>query len=506
MNEAPYVPSAWGARFHSVVNKDGSQIKEILGGGAAGGGKSVALFWDPMAQIIVEDQRTKLDPSHPHWIPRGHSKGYALFLRRVSTMLGTAIDNSHRYFKQIDPKAEWNENEKEWRFSSGYRYRFGHCKDKNDWNRYWGDELTWVGFDEVTQFLLKQYEMISQRVRTDDPVLDPMTKIRCMGNPLFDAEGMDGVALDENPNWVRDRFIEPCREGNKVLKREVTLKDGSKQWWSWAYLPSRLSDNPNKAYAIRYETNLQTRKAHIRRALIDGDWYVVAGSYFADAWSDEVVVAPHSIPDEWPVFRSMDWGFKAPGCVHWWALDPDDNLICIYELVFQGQSATKVAQRIRDAEEVLKLGKVKEKRSRISGVADTQLWEERGQRGATMAEEMAAEGVLWVRADKKSRATNAQRMFERLQDRRGGIPALSFFRGRCNEILKLIPQIQTDPGDKNSPADGGYDHPFDSALYAVAYASRGKKGIPGRMKEKSQYDEDDDEPKVKTKQSWGYGR
>lgn len=498
MAEAPYVASPWGARFHAL------ETNEALGGGAAGGGKSVCLRWDALSQILIEDKRTKLDPSHKYWLPKGHSKGYALFLRRVSTMLGSTIEAAKREFPLVDPGVKWNENEQEFRFTSGFRYRFGHCKDKGDWNRYWGDELTWLGFDELTQFLKKQYQMISQRVRTDDPVLRKMLKIRGMANPLFDLEGMEGLAIDENPNWVRDRFIEPCKEGNVILKTPVKLEDGSEHFWTLCYLPSRLSDNPNKEFAKAYEINLQTRPAHIRKALIKGDWYVVAGAFFAEVWTEDVIIAEHDIPEEWPVFRAMDWGFKKPGCVLWFTLDPDGNLIVIYEYIFQGEDAPKVAENIRAIEESLGFSDAKDKRSPLIGVADTQLWEERGNRAKSMAEEMAAKGVHWLRADKKSRAGNARRVFVRLKDRRGGIPALTFFKRKCPKITSLMSSVQTNPDNPNEPMDGGYDHPVDALFYGTELASRGASFVRRRKAKKKDEFEDED-PDDGEGVRWGYG-
>jgi hypothetical protein len=51
--------------------------------------------------------------------------------------------------------------------------------------------------------------------------------------------------------------------------------------------------------------------------------------------------------------------------------------------------------------------------------------------------------------------------------------------------------------------DGGYDHPFDGGLYACAYASRGRRGIPSRYKAKSR-DDDDDDVLEKGTRRWGY--
>lgn len=493
-----YVPSEWGKKFHSLTTH------EALGGGSAGPGKTVVLRWDPLPQIITEHQRCS-DPEHPYPLDWGHSKGYALFLRRTSPMLRQTIALAQAEFRQVDPGVRWNENDQEFTFSSGFVYRFGHCKDKGDWSIYHGLELTWLGLDEAAQFIESQYDHLCARVRTDDPVLAEMMRVRLMSNPMAGNEGMEGLSSDGDPNWLRRLFVAPCPEGEKILVREIEMEDGEIVRWTRTYLPARLRDNPNPRFVRDYTALLKTMKPHIRKAYLDGDWYVTVGSFYAEAWSSECIVKPFPIPDDWPVFRSLDWGFKQPGCVHWWAMDPDENVICIKEWTFQGMSASAVALRILEIEEDLGLKEPRAKRSSLTGPADTQLWERREGGGTSKVQDMAAVGVYWEQADKKSRKRNAERVYERLADRRGGIPGLSFFGdGLCEDAVRTLPQIQTDQTDKDCPADGGPDHWHDSTCYACAFASHGRAGLP-RRRQREEEDDDDEPAPRRTRGQYGYG-
>src|ERR1051325_10520004 len=99
------------------------------------------------------------------------------------------------------------------------------------------------------------------------------------------------AAANPEPGWVRDYFVDPAPLGRMLLEREVILEDGSSEHRTRIFLPARLKDNPDAAFRRQYEIDLRGRPAHIRKALLDGDWYAVAGAYFAE----EIVPELHFI-------------------------------------------------------------------------------------------------------------------------------------------------------------------------------------------------------------------
>lgn len=483
INEAIYKPSAWGSEFHAL------RVDEALGAGSAGPGKTQVLIMDPIYQVVIEHDRC-LNRSHPHRQQWGSSSGWALHLRRTMPQCLPTIARCHSIFKAIDPACEFSTKTSTFHFRSGYRYQFGHCAERNDWENYMSAEFSYIAFDELTAFEEEQYDQIITRVRSSDPVLRHMLKIRAMSNPMMRLDG-DGPKINvSDPHWVRGRFVEPAIMGREILTREVVRADGRKEHLTRIYLPARLHDNPNKAFVDQYERSLLGRPEHIKKALLEGDWFVTVGSYFAEAWRPALhVCRPFRIPPDWPQFRSMDWGFKRPGCVHWWAMDPDGNLFGHKEMTFRGRTAKQVAGDIQEVER--DLGLWDGNHSGISGVADTQLWEQRGDGvGKSKAQEMAEEGVGWERADKKSRQRNAERVTERLEDHDNETvtPGLVLFSG-CKQLIKTLPSIQADPHAPECPADGGDDHWIDSLFYAVAKASRGRKAITNRRRDEWADDE-----------------
>jgi hypothetical protein len=152
------------------------------------------------------------------------------------------------------------------------------------------------------------------------------------------------------------------------------------------------------------------------------------------------------------------------------------------EYTFRGIDVVEVAKRIREIEE--DEGLWEGRRSTITGVADTQLWEKRGESGKSKAEEMLEAGIPWVPADKKSRERNAERVYARLADHKDHTqqPGLVIFKRSCPMLIKTLPALQTDATNMETPSDGGDDHWHDSLAYGVAFASRGAKGIPKKKK------------------------
>lgn len=365
---------------------------------------------------------------------------------------------------------------------------------------------THIGYDELVQFTEEQYDQINSRLRSSDTVLGGMLRIRAMSNPVMQSEHMEGVSAHDRL-WVRRRFVDKWPQGEKTFYRLVDVL-GKEERWDWIYLPAKLTDNPDPNFVRIYMKNLASAKPHIRAALLDGNWYVTAHSYFGDVWDEKRhVVKPFKVPGHWPVFRSMDWGFKSHGCVHWWALDDDENLFCIRELTFKGQYPRDVARSIMQIEKTLGFWDLKGKRSGIPGVADTQLWEQRGDSGVSKVEEMLHEGVGWYQADKVGkgfgRAHNAERIHSRLGDKpEGETPGLVIFSS-CADLIRTLPALQTAKDKPELPADGGEDHWVDSMFYAGAYASRGIAGITKRRLG----DDYEDEPEIQRvrRGKWGYG-
>jgi len=479
-----YDPSPFQQEFHLCP------ANEILIGGSAGPGKSLSLLMDPII--------TQLYSEHERWLRKeiSSSIGWAIHFRREFPRLEQTIERSHRLFRTIDPGAKYDSQRHMWTFSCGYKFQFGHMKNLEDRFNYLSNEYTHIAWDELFEFEQEQYEYVNTRLRTADHVLQRKLRIVAATNPAG--------------NWVRDYFVAPARQGRVLLTKKILLDDGTTESRARIFIPATLKDNPDPEFRRRYEIELQDKPAHIRQALLYGDWYVVPGAFFAEEWIPNVhVVKPFKIPSGWTRFRVMDWGYKSWCVVTWWAVDKDGDIICYRERNFKRKDAEEVAEAIRSIEmrgdEWSKDEWDRDKDcSRLSGPADNQIWEQRGTIGPSIAETMSEMGVWWEKCTKDRRAA-VQQFLLRLKDRSGERPGISFF-DTCEKTITTIPARETDPNDPELPADGGDDHWLDTVLYACMYRAQIPKSDEARRRyPRDELEERRSRKNVRRGGRYGYG-
>ena len=107
--------------------------RDVLYGGAAGGGKSFALLADPL--------RYCHNPNH-----RG------LLLRRTLDELTELIDKSRQLYTKAFPGAKFRESKSTWHVPSGATIWFTYLDRDKDVTRFQGQAFNWIGIDEITQY------------------------------------------------------------------------------------------------------------------------------------------------------------------------------------------------------------------------------------------------------------------------------------------------------------------------------------------------------------------
>ena len=87
----------------------------------------------------------------------------------------------------------------------------------------------------------------------------------------------------------------------------------------FAFVEARPDDNPH--LDASYWQMLETLPPALAQAWRFGNWDIFEGQVF-DEWRRDVhVVEPFAIPADWPRFRALDYGYSAPSCVGWFAVD-----------------------------------------------------------------------------------------------------------------------------------------------------------------------------------------
>jgi len=392
--------------------------KDVLYGGAAGGGKSYAMLVDPLRYA--------------------HKKAHrALILRRSMPELRELIDKSRELYPQAFPGCKFREVEKVWNFPSGAKIEFGFLERDADVYRYQGQAYSWIGFDEITHLPTEfGWNYLASRLRTTDPEIK--TYLRCTANP-----GGIGAA------WVKKRYV----DSNETNKSFIG-KDGL----SRKFIPARLIDNPYLANDGIYEKMLMSLPPVQRKQLLEGNWDVNEGAAFVEFDVDVHIVSPFHIPLTWERIKGIDYGYASESACIWGAVDRSDGTLIIYrELYKKGLTGEDLGRIITEME--------LEDPFSVSGVLDTSAWSRTGTTGPTVGETLVKQGHKLRRAD-KNRIQGKIQIHEYLKVQPSGRPKLQIF----NTCPSLIRELQNIPLDTRNPEDvdtHAADHAYDALRYLI---------------------------------------
>ena len=428
-------------------------VFEVFFGGARGGGKTEASIGD--------------------WLDHSATYGedaIGIFFRRKLVQLREVIARTRQIFPKLG--AKYSVNEKTWTMANGARLIFAYLENDADAEEYQGHSYTRVYIEEVTNF----------------PSPDPINKLRAT---LRSGAGVPcGMRLTGNPGgpghlWVKARYIDPCKEGYKVLTESCEMEDpdtGEMMTVSLdrVFIPSKLTDNK---LLIRNQPTyvLQLRmsgSAALVKAWLDGDWDIVDGAYFSEYHPSVHVLKEsewlHKIPKHAMRFRSMDWGSAVPFSVGWYAISdgtwglPKGALLKYREWYgWNGKANTGLKM---DSPLVARGIKDREAGERISyGVAGHDIFIRNG--GPSIMENMAICGIMWRKADNK-RLPGWEQLHCRLKgttDDEGNVvaPMLYFLDCCADGILRTLPVLQHDDNNPEDVSAKSEDHAAEETRYAV---------------------------------------
>ena len=415
--------------------------REVLYGGAAGGGKSYGLLADPMRYF-----------SNPNFS--------GLILRRSVDELRELVWKSQELYPKAFKGAKWGEKKSQWSFPSGAKLWFSYLDRDQDVLRYQGQSFSYIAVDELTQYPSAFcWNYLRSRLRTTDPTLP--IHMRATTNP-------GGIGH----SWVKRCFVDPAPANTKFIAQDIESgedlvypegheKAGEPLFYR-RFIPASLVDNPYLMEGGQYEANLLSLPEMQRRQLLEGDWAVADGAAFSEFRQSIHVIEPYDIPHDWVRFRSCDYGYSSYSAVHWFAIDPNYGTLINYrELYVSKHTGRDLAKAVKAAEEG----------DRIQyGILDSSCWHQRGMSGPSIAEEMINEGTRWRPSDRTNgaRVAGKNRLHEVLKvDEYTDLPAIQFFN-TCRQIIADLPVIPSDPrGSDDIDPRYASDHAYDSVRYAV---------------------------------------
>jgi hypothetical protein len=432
---------------------------EIFFGGARGGGKSAGMLG--------------------HWV--GHAQKYGskargMFFRRRYKQL----EEVQRQASEIFPKlgAVYSKGEGLWTFPNGATLRFGHLWDAQAAEAYQGWALTWICFEELTNW----------------PTLEAMDKMR---GCLRSSDGVKVVLLATgNPggpghNVVKARYVDPAPGGYVPIRDPETGE-------TRVFIPSRLEDN---LALVRNDPGYERRlmalgNPQLVKAWRWGDWNVTWGGAFDDLWRpDRHILRPFPFPPGYRFRRAFDWGSAAPSALGLWAISdgtpiremggftfPRGSVILFGEWYTVAKAANggfKPNEGQRLTNQALGRGIAERSKGRAwSGcVADPSIFAEPGRESihADMAKGARDIGhsIAFAPAN-NDRIAGWQRMRDLLENAAADIPERPgmWVFDNCIHFLRTVPTLQRDEARPDDIDTDQEDHHADQSRYLAMSRDR----------------------------------
>lgn len=467
-------------------------VFEVLLSGTRGGGKTDALIMDFVQHVGVG--------WGPDW--RG------ILFRETYKQLDDVKKKCRKWIPQMFPTAAYNKQEHTWTFPDGEQLLLRHMKTEEDYQNYHGHEYPFIAFEELTNWASDGcYRLMMSCCRSS---VDPKKRDK-FGRPLPRKIRATTNPYGKGHNWIKKRFQLPQMMGKIIRVADDPIEEGEVQEEirPRVAIHSHFDENiklkesePNYRQSVKAAARNPAEEA----AWLRGTWDITSGGMFDDIWDVGVhVLDPFTIPKEWRINRSFDWGSSKPASVGWWAesdgsdvVMPDGSvrstvrgdLFRIMEWYVAGPgdnkglrlTAAEVATGIvlREIQAGLR-EKITGKTRVRKGPADSSIWDDSG--GPSIAAQMSRpvridgasySGVSWEKADKSpgSRKNGWEAIRQMLRDAKkdeNGIrekPGLFVFR-ECKSFCSTVPSLPRDDRDPDDVDTEAEDHIGDETRYRI---------------------------------------
>lgn len=349
-----------------------------------------------------------------------------------------------------DRIATYNDSKKNINFPNGSRILFRYCDNEKDAERFQGTEVDVLFIDEATHQSEEKMKKLTACVRG---VNDFPKRVYMTCNPGNEGHG-----------WVKRLFIDRA------------YKDGENPD-DYMFIQSLVTDN--KALMETnpdYIKQLEALPPKLRKAWLEGDWDVYEGQFFeefrdnSDHYEDRQwthVIKPFPIPDNWTIYRGLDWGYNKPSAVGWFAVSPDDVIYHFLEL-YTCSNTPNEGLKWTPPKLFAEIHRIETehpwlKGRKIIGIADPAIWD--AEVGESIADTAAKHQVFFTKGD-HARIPGWLQCHYRLSFSEDGYPMFYVFN-TCKHFIRTIPLLQYDEHKVEDVDTTGEDHIGDMWRYVL---------------------------------------
>jgi phage terminase large subunit len=278
--------------------------------------------------------------------------------------------------------------------------------------------------------------------------------------------GYQQLLADCNPthptHWLKQR----CDSGQTRLL-ESTHQDNPMLW----------NDGGWTEFGASYIKTLDGLTGYQYQRLRLGLWVSAEGMYFEE-WDPKLhICEPFEVPEEWPRWLAVDYGFAVPFCCLWFARSPESRQVYIYrEAYLAGLRDEQQAQLIRErtGDEKMQLR-----------ILDPSMFNARSEQQRPSIAQVYASILgpgLWAGQNNRKQGWAIMR---RAIAHDQHAPKLQVMRGAAPNLCRELPSLVHDPLDPEDVADvvAGRkidDHASDACRYGLA--AEAAPPSPSRMK------------------------
>ena len=217
-----------------------------------------------------------------------------------------------------------------------------------------GSEVACIGLDKPQKVFSTKWDIIYFEELTEEGVTLEQWELFYRGlrgnNPINNQHLLIGSCNPTYPeHWARQRILEGKAE------TYPTRHEDNPRWHNGAKGTDGVYSEAGWTEEGRsYVEGLRRMSGYTRRRLLDGEWCSADGMVFPEYDRDVHIIdarietfhGDHHIhvkgwddpvPIEW-YFVSMDFGFRAPGCLQVWGVDENDRLFRVVEVYQRGQT------------------------------------------------------------------------------------------------------------------------------------------------------------------------
>lgn len=440
-------------------------------GGAAGGGKSVAI---KMAAI--------------YYCMKIPNLTFFIFRNSAPQLRSNYLEGGYSFPILLEEfiKAglvKINYNELIIKFTqNNSQIRMRHMSHINDANDILGVEIAACAVDEASQmqpelirFIINRTRIGSMKEHIPPDMLHKFPFVLLASNP-------GGPSADMLKRW----FIDSAPWGEEFVSAEEFGQAKS------LFIPARLADNPHMEESYRNSILALADPIKIRQ-MLEGDWDAQSSTLLGYAFNRSKNVTKKISKEDFGHFniiRCFDYGFGSPAACAWIGTlkdgrelemtfggkkyFPRGTKVVVRELQFCQNDDYSIGLRLSDrelAEGILTKEEVWGLKGYVK-VGPGDVFDKKGGQGVSHAEEMAKWGVSFVQPWKSagSRAIGWSRMATMMLEAHKDVvehPALLYGED-CIHCIRTIPALPPDPNDPDDCLSVGVDdHMPDTVRYGV---------------------------------------